>query len=189
MRSNHLPNATSLKRCGLALVAMVALVFVAGVHTRDASAQAPALTVGGPYQTAIGQPLQLSAVSYIGAPAAASWSFSDGVTLPGLNVVRAFFQTGVYSATLTVTDSSGLNYSATTSVSVLNPFSVSPYDGAVLIGAQIIYPSGFVLGQGILPGQVLFPGQIIFPISIPVSGSICEDALGYASHENCPTAP
>jgi hypothetical protein len=107
---------TVLKRGAIALMLMAA-VFAVGFGAQSADAQAPVVSAGGPYQAFAGQAIELSGTTDVAA-VAAQWNFSDGVSLPGLSVVRAFSAPGTYTATLTVVDSAGFSYSASTTVTV-----------------------------------------------------------------------
>ena len=55
-----------------------------------------------------------------------AWSFDDGATATGATVTHAFSAPGVHTATLTVTDPTGLSTKQTTQVTVSSPPAVTP---------------------------------------------------------------
>jgi len=87
-----------------------------------AAGGAPAISAGGPYTGFVGQPLQLfgTAVAALGAQIAlCSWTFGD-TSAPSrfLSPTHVWAVPGTYTATLTVTDSTGKTSTATAIVTI-----------------------------------------------------------------------
>ena len=142
---------STLIRGGAALAVLAVAVFAVGFPAQSADAQvpvSPVAIVNGPYQAVVGQTVELDATSFTPL-ASATWTFSDGVSLSGLTVVRSFDVPGTYTATLTATDIYGFMYQAATTVTV--------YDGSF---AGFVSP--IALSSGVLTPGAFFPGTF-FP--------------------------
>jgi chitinase len=83
--------------------------------------QAPTAVANGPYSGHPGQPIALSAVGSSDPDGTISdyhWDFGDGLTGNGQEPRHSYANSGVYTATLTVTDDQGASDSATAVVEV-----------------------------------------------------------------------
>jgi PKD repeat protein len=101
------------------VAALALLVAVAGIGTRAAGAATPPVAnAGGPYYAAVGLPIQLNGASSTGTNLGFFWTFDDGTTATGVAVTRSFSTAGTHTATLRVTDSTGLSSTATATVTV-----------------------------------------------------------------------
>ena len=94
-----------------------------GLATRMVTVNAPPVAEAGSDQTSIiGSPVQLNGrASYDvdGAIKSYVWDMGDGTTIEGPNVTHAFQSSGVFTATLSVTDDSGVaNQTTTDSVTI-----------------------------------------------------------------------
>ncbi len=83
--------------------------------------QRPVPMAGGPYNGQLSQPVQFSSNGSFdpdGTITAYHWNFGDGTSVNVANPTHTYQTSGLFTATLTVTDNSGLMFSATTSVSI-----------------------------------------------------------------------
>jgi len=82
----------------------------------------PFPVAGGPYSAQVGQPVQFSSAGTFdpdGAVQQYHWSFGDGTAVNAPNPTNVYQLPGLYTATLTVTDNSGLLASATAIVTIV----------------------------------------------------------------------
>jgi PKD domain len=87
--------------------------------------QAPTVSASAaPEAAGTGAPVSFAALGGTGTPGASlgySWHFDDGGAAIGASVTHAFSTPGVHSATVVLTDSTGLTASATATASVVAP--------------------------------------------------------------------
>ena len=105
-----------MRRMVLVAVVVGALVAAVGIGVGRADAAGPVANAGGPYTGAVGQPITFNGSGSLGIYPSYTWTFSDGVVLVGVLAQRAFAHPGTYTATLTVTDITGLSSVSSTSV-------------------------------------------------------------------------
>jgi hypothetical protein len=178
MRYISLLQSRFLKRGVVALAVLTAAVFAVGIQVDRADAQTAAISAAGPYEALAGRPVQLNGILYARSAIAANWTFSDGTSIDGLSVVKAFSTPGSYTATLAVTDAAGLTYADSTTVTVYAwPTGVT--SSYVLVNGQLILVDSLGGLSGIpassiatlLPGQIVTAGQTATSTTRP----ICED--------------
>ena len=129
---------------GLALLA-VALGAVA-FQAKEADAQTPFVTAGGPYVGTAGVPVQFGAASNVGPVASVHWTFGDGSSARGFTALKTFGAPGVYSVSVTVTNIVGQSFTANTTATisgVVTPLApncqyTTPTFGTVLVGTQTV---------------------------------------------------
>jgi PKD repeat protein len=161
----------------LGLVVAAALVAGFGLEARGASAQTASVTTGGPYSAVVNQPVTLTGTAYSSGLAAAIWSFSDGTSLSGLSVVKTFATSGLFTATLTVTDLYGYTYSNSTTVTVSDQsvLNLPPFWPQTMLIPQPVWPQPVLIPQMIWPQPVLnvpavwpqVPAPVIAPPPAP----------------------
>lgn len=91
------------------------------VPTGGGGTQWPVAVPGGPYFGQLSQPITFSGAGSFdpdGSITSCHWNFGDGTSANTANPSHSYQTSGLFTATLTVTDNSGLLSSATTSVSV-----------------------------------------------------------------------
>jgi len=92
------------------------------------------VSAGGPYTGVPGQSITLSGFAP-GVPNATQyiWNFGDGTSGSGQTVTHAYNTAGSFSATLTVTNSTGLSYSGTAVVNVTGTATTFPSSTATTV--------------------------------------------------------
>lgn len=73
---------------------------------------------GGPYSGVAGTAIQFSGTASSATAVSFFWSFGDGTSATGAAPVKAYVAAGVYTVTLTVTDSTGVQASASTTATI-----------------------------------------------------------------------
>jgi len=104
------------------VVGVCALLALAGCS--GAGLQAPLANAGGPYSGAAG-----TAVSFSGASSSDpqgqvltyAWNFGDNTTGAGVSPSHTYSGTGIYTVSLTVTDTSALSATASSKATILGP--------------------------------------------------------------------
>src|ERR1043166_356881 len=84
--------------------------------------QLPIAVANGPYNAQVGQAISFSSSGSFdpdGAISAYHWNFGDGTSANTANPSHTYQSSGVFTATLTVTDNGSLRASATTTVSII----------------------------------------------------------------------
>ncbi|KAA0007121.1 MAG: PKD domain-containing protein, partial [Thermoplasmata archaeon] len=88
---------------------------------------------GDYYYGDVGEPIQFYGLATGGVPDYTfEWDFGDGTTAVGQNPVHAYSEAGVYTVTLTVTDSEG-NIATDTAIAVIGTTEEQPSEGGVNI--------------------------------------------------------
>jgi PKD repeat protein len=90
-----------------------------------------------PTETLLGDATSFDAASSSdpdGDPLSYGWAFGDGATSSGMSATHAFGAPGVYQATLTATDPTGLSAAASATASVTSPTQPSPPGGGQVGG-------------------------------------------------------
>src|ERR1041385_7745648 len=91
------------------------------VPASGSGGQLPVAVANGPYTAQLGQAITFSSSGSFdpdGTISSYHWNFGDGVSANTANASHAYQAAGLYTATLTVTDNTGLRSSATASVTV-----------------------------------------------------------------------
>lgn len=103
-----------MKKLAILAVAVAMVAAGIGFSTKSASA-APTVNTGGPYAAAAGQPIQFNGSFSSGFGFVTFfWTFGDGTSATGAFPVKAYAFPGVYSVSLTVSDSTGSTTAFTT---------------------------------------------------------------------------
>lgn len=116
-----------MKRSLAGLTAVFAMVFAGLVAATPGASAAtmPQAVPGGPYSTFLGNAIQFDGTASTGdAPLSYLWMFGDGTTAAGAQPVKVYSSPGTFTVTLTVTDISGNQSTATTTATVLSVASV-----------------------------------------------------------------
>ena len=130
----------------------------------------PLASVGGPYSSSAGAPLQFSGSG--SQPSAGAvltsclWTFGDGQTATGLNPTHTYAAAGSYGVTLSVSDSDGLSAVASTTATVggFVPLCSQPaLTGSAALGACV---SGLSCPAASVPGQCLSPCTTLAPVAV-----------------------
>jgi|GEM_PF-6616212 len=88
---------------------------------------------GDYYYGDVGEPIQFYGLATGGVPDYTfEWDFGDGTTAVGQNPIHAYSEVGVYTVTLTVTDSEG-NIATDTAIAVIGTTEEQPSEGGVNI--------------------------------------------------------
>lgn len=154
--------------------------------------QPPKAIIDAPAQGAAGQALTFNGGGSTGQTALTGylWSFGDGVAATGQVVQHAYSQAGVYTVSLTVTDSSGLTGVASQQVSITaaatptpTPLALEGIDWrweAALPGAPVTarFQDGVVGGNGGCngySGEYVMAGQSLTVGPLSTAGLVCAD--------------
>ena len=132
---------------------------------------APQAVAGGPYFGSSGEPVQFSGTGSLPSTSAVLttcvWNFGDGSRATTFSPVHTYTAAGVYSVSLTVTDSAGLSATAvaTVNVALYVPLCSQPD----LTGDEGLAPclTAGVCATASLPGQCLAPCQTYASAALP----------------------
>ncbi|HKU77567.1 MAG TPA: LamG-like jellyroll fold domain-containing protein [Pyrinomonadaceae bacterium] len=94
------------------------------VPSTGGGSQRPVPVAGGPYTGPLGQAINFSSSGSSdpdGAISSYHWNFGDGTSANSANPSRTYQTSGLFTATLTVTDNAGLRASATAVVTITGP--------------------------------------------------------------------
>jgi DNA/RNA endonuclease G (NUC1) len=121
----------------------------------ESGTHAPVATTNGPYASAEGSAVNMSAAGSSdldGDPLTYQWDFGDGQGGTGLSVAHTYAQDGRYPVTLTVTDSRGLIGTSVTATAVTNVApAVTAFSGATLMVGETYSATGSFTDPGADP--------------------------------------
>lgn len=143
--------------------------------------QAPVARPGGPYSGAVNASVSFNGSASTDADGrivSYDWNFGDNGTASGAQVMHAYAAAGTYTATLTVTDDTGLTAHSTATVTIAAPTSDGetlyllncadchgdPWGGAAVDGAlsgtKRVAGARSCTIQGAISGTSVFPGGV-----------------------------
>lgn len=162
--------------------------------------QPPAAVIESPAQGVAGQPLTFDGSQSSGQTPLTGylWSFGDGVAATGQVVQHVYDQQGVYTVSLTVTDSNGLTGNSREQIQILPAATPTPspvptvpalsLEGTdwqwndALPGAPVsaLFSNGVISGSGgcnDYTGGYQVAGQALTVDSLATTGLLCDDAV------------
>ena len=118
----------------------------------ESGARPPIASAGGPYASAEGAALALSAAGSLdpdGEALSYAWSFGDGGSATGVAPSHTYAQDGAYGVRLIVTDAAGLADTVTTTAAVANVApAIAAFAGATLLPGETYAASGSFADPG-----------------------------------------